>query len=128
MGADTPDLVALFDEIDKDRSGDLNRAELQVCVGTSTAPALQTFGIQQSQYAAFPVATNQARRLSAPEHLPRHPCDLLLLIEAGCTSVVSQAARSSHGCSLAPRRVTNLTCCCQRRKLCRTQFDLRMAL
>jgi hypothetical protein len=38
MGADPPDIVALFDEIDADNSGDLNRAELQVCVGSVAAP------------------------------------------------------------------------------------------
>ena len=32
MGADSPDIVALFEQIDADHSGDLNRAELQVGV------------------------------------------------------------------------------------------------
>ena len=42
MGADPPGIVALFDEIDADKSGDLNHTELQVCVA-SVLPLQGTF-------------------------------------------------------------------------------------
>ena len=57
MGADPPDIVALFEQIDVDHSGDLNRKELQVRISLQH---LRQELLYKAEAEAAKLATSQA--------------------------------------------------------------------